>query len=409
MIFSSNNTSPTEKKTFMTEHNNSHGAQATEKKPTVFKIEDVDPPMSTDGKPIPLPDNSNTSRVIDNILVTLRSTNPKFKNSKITEEWGVHFNSAACQGILSDMFWYSVVKIDKRPNLKEYKKSLLERIAYNYIQVFVNVPYYFKEIFFENFYDCIAQGVFYSMFFSFPKSRTRLDSEEFKSKLFNIISTKLTGLDVNNQGFNNWILDLGAGNVLRSSYNKAEENDTNEQLPKVKGKRQTRRTLQQLRYSPFVARYLHSKRYEAINSVPFWSMRYTLRNIEKERDIAKKYTYYKNLAIDTERNAKERNRQINLFCAKIDEEIKELHNETEEFRNEIYNNPKRFKPERRKSEDVRRDDAEKFLKMGTMKNNRKANQTFIEGSVKDDDDGGKRGSEKGKIGSTLRSKKTNKP
>jgi hypothetical protein len=165
------------------------------------------------------------------------------------------------------MFWYCLVKLDKRPDCKDYKKSLLERISYNYVQVFVSVKREDKEYFFENFYDCIAQGVFYSMFFSYPKSRTRLTSEDFKAKLFETVSSKLTGINVNNQSYKKWTLDLGARDVLKEFAERSKDNSAPGSLPNV-GKRQTRRTMQQLRYSPFVSRYLHAKRYEAINSVP---------------------------------------------------------------------------------------------------------------------------------------------
>lgn len=52
------------------------------------------------------------------------------------------------------------------------------------------------------------------MFFAFPKSRSRLNHEEFKSRLYELVSEKITGIAIRNYGFNNWVLDLGAGNVL---------------------------------------------------------------------------------------------------------------------------------------------------------------------------------------------------
>ena len=297
-----------EKKSFITEHNSSFVVQPTEKKTIVFKIEDVELPASNSKNPIPLPDNANLPRVIDSILETLQIINRKYKkNSPASNTWKKYFEMKECQAILSDMFWYCLVKIDKRKHMKELKKTLLERISYNYIQVFVTVSRLDKDIFFENFYDCIAQGVFYSMFFSYPKSRSRLNSEEFKSKLFEIVSSKLTGITVSNQGYTKWTLDLGAGDALKKVAHRSMESSLNpEALPSVSGKRQAGRTLQNLRYSPIVTRYLHSKRYEAINSVPSWNMRYTLRNAGKEKDLDKKYCFYRKLAVDTERRAKER-------------------------------------------------------------------------------------------------------
>ena len=54
-------------------------------------------------------------------------------------------------------------------------------------------------------------------------------------------------------------------------------------------------------------------------------MRYTLRNIEKEEDIEKKFKYYKKLAYDTERKALERKKDFQEYSTRIDKEINEEH------------------------------------------------------------------------------------
>lgn len=133
--------------------------------------------------------------------------------------------------------------------------------------MFLNVQHGDKEIFFENFYDCMAQAVFYNMFFAYPKSRSRLNSEEFKRKIYELVSLKITGISVSNQGYKKWILDLGAGNVLTTQSQKPSDALYSVLLPPIR-KKQTKRKMQQLRYSPLVKRYLSSKRYEAINSIP---------------------------------------------------------------------------------------------------------------------------------------------
>ena len=66
-MYSNDDMDISEKKSFITEHNTSFVVQPTEKKSIVFKIEDVDPPLQKDNTPIPLPENSNLPRVIDNI------------------------------------------------------------------------------------------------------------------------------------------------------------------------------------------------------------------------------------------------------------------------------------------------------------------------------------------------------
>ena len=312
-------------RSFITEHNSSFIVQPTEKKTIIFKIEDVEPPDSINNNPIPLPDNANLPRVIDNILGTLQKTNPIFKNNASASTiWKKYFEMEECQAILSDMFWFCLIKVDKRKHMKKLKKSLQERISSNYVQVFITVTRADKDIFFQSFYDCIAQGVFYSMFFSYPKSRSRLNSEKFKRKLFEIVSSNLTGIKVSEQGYKKWILDLGAGDVLKRTIPRSQNSSVILVAhPIASLKKQTRRTLQNLRYSPVVARHLQSKRYEAINSVPAWSMRYTRRNMDKEKELDKKCSYYRKLAVDTERQAKERNKELNVITNRIRREIVE--------------------------------------------------------------------------------------
>ena len=70
-----------------------------------------------------------------------------------------------------------------------------------------------KSKFFENFYDIIAQSVFYSLFYAFPKSRSLLNNE-MKRKLLNIFSRLFTGMKIKSAKYEHWSLDLGTGNIL---------------------------------------------------------------------------------------------------------------------------------------------------------------------------------------------------
>jgi hypothetical protein len=305
------------------------------KKLIVFKIEDVEPPSSHLNMSIPLPENSNYEKVVDSVQNTLKKTNVKFKGPAMVQAWRDHFKSTECKDLLSDLFWYCLVKVNKLTDKKSYKQELLSRISSNYIQVFVNVPGQYKEIFFENFFDSVAQAVFCCMFFSYPKSRFRLNSEEFKSRIYEIVSKQITGLKVKNQGYRQWILELGDGNVLKRQARSQENSFVKENLPIAKTSSQNRRTLQNMRYSPLVANYLKDKKYEAINSVPGWNMRYSVRNMDKERETEKKYSFYRKLAFDTEKKARERSKEFQQIDLKIDEDIKAGNREFRKFVNRI--------------------------------------------------------------------------
>lgn len=333
MIYSNDDMDLSQPKSFITQHNTSFVEQKA-KKVIVFKIEDVEPP-ECNGDPVPLPENSNYDKVVDSIQNTLKKINVKFKGSKLIQAWRQHFKSKECKDLLSDMFWYCLIKLNKLQSQKSNKHSLLSRISSNYIQVFVNVPPEYKGIFFENFFDSIAQGVFCCMFFSYPKSRYRLNSEEFKSKLYEIVSKQMTGLELKSQGYKNWILELGDGNILKRQAKSLETSLVKENLPNLKSNSQNRRKMQRMRYSPLVANYLKTKKYEAINAVPAWNMRYTVRNLDKERETEKKYSFFKKLAVDTERKARERGKELQEMASRIDEEIKGEHKEFRKFVNRI--------------------------------------------------------------------------
>ena len=333
MIYSNDDMDLTKPKSFITQQNTSFVEQKP-KKIIVFKIEDVEPPECS-GLPVPLPENSNYDKVVDSIQNTLKKINVKFKGTKLIQTWRQHFKSKECKDLLSDMFWYCLIKLNNLKGQKSNKHSLLSRISSNYIQVFVNVPPEYKGIFFENFFDSIAQGVFCCMFFSYPKSRYRLNSEEFKSKLYEIVSKQMTGLELKSQGYKNWILELGDGNILKRQAKSLETSLAKENLPNLKSNSQNRRKMQKMRYSPLVANYLKTKKYEAINAVPAWNMRYTVRNLDKEWETEKKYSFFKKLAVDTERKARERGKELQEMANRIDEEIKVEHKEFRRFVNRI--------------------------------------------------------------------------
>jgi len=63
-----------------------------------------------------------------------------------------------------------------------------------------------KERFFKTFYDTIAQSVFYSLFYAFPKSRSSL-TDEMKRKLLNIFSHLFTGMKIKSAKYEHWSLD----------------------------------------------------------------------------------------------------------------------------------------------------------------------------------------------------------
>ena len=123
------------------------------------------------------------------------------------------------EAIISDSFWYIICIFFKGPDKKysEKKEMLLDRLAANFVSFFIR--YRTKKGFiFTTFYDLIAQAVFFSLFFAYPKSRTKFDIniifkllKEFAG-LFNGPRIRTPALSL----IKHWTLDLGTGNIIES-------------------------------------------------------------------------------------------------------------------------------------------------------------------------------------------------
>lgn len=120
--------------------------------------------------------------------------------------------------LISDSFWYVICKVfKKKEDYESHREFLLDRMAANFVSFTLvdvaKVDATLKEKFFINFYDIIAQSVFYSLFYAFPKSRSSL-TDDMKRKLLNIFSKLFSGMKIKSAKFEHWSLDLGTGNIL---------------------------------------------------------------------------------------------------------------------------------------------------------------------------------------------------
>ena len=134
--------------------------------------------------------------------------------------------------IISDAFWYVICRVFiKKPEYEPHQEFLLDRIAANYVSFTlvedVKIDFKQKERFFKGFYDIIAQSVFYSLFYAFPKSRSSL-TDEMKRKLLNIFSKLFTGMKIKSAKYEHWSLDLGTGNILAGNTIKKPTNGVKE-------------------------------------------------------------------------------------------------------------------------------------------------------------------------------------
>jgi len=127
--------------------------------------------------------------------------------------------------------------------------------------------------FFEQFYDVIAQSVFQSLFYAYPKSRGQTLNNEMKRKLLNIFSKMFTGMKIQSASYAHWHQIAGAGSIIQNPRGQRDELsliDLND--AKRAGKKQTNRERIHMKYSPLVERYLISHKYETMNNVREWKM-----------------------------------------------------------------------------------------------------------------------------------------
>mmetsp|Transcript_13414 Transcript_13414/g.25243 ORF Transcript_13414/g.25243 Transcript_13414/m.25243 type:complete len:354 (-) Transcript_13414:3612-4673(-) len=277
----------------------------------IFKVEDARPPSNLEGD-LELPANVKLNRVIDNVC-----SKKKFQD----EAWRAYFTGPECRRIITDFFWYVVCKMFNPDTYEEIEEQLLDRICANYLKLFVNVRAEDKQMFFNHFYDALAQCVLFSLFFAYPKSRSKFNSEYFKSALYQLFSEVVTGVTISNQGYSKWILDMGAGNVLQQR----NRHGTEAQLPPVEARETARRKKLDIRYSPLIHRYMFGRRYEAINAVKPWKMQFTSRNFKREIEVKNRLGKYLNMAVEIEKRGRERAENIDKEHRVIEEKLKANH------------------------------------------------------------------------------------
>lgn len=168
---------------------------------------------------------------------TLKSKNLLTKGDSVVKS--SKFNSKFGGKYDSEQFFDEMELQELYHNIEN---SILDRMAENYIEFMIGSDGKEKELFFQVklktfiflvikllqiYFDLVAQGVFYSFFYAFPKSRLKFD-DEYKKFVFHVFAELFTGLKITYKSqfikgwafVTNWKLDLGAGDVLQQSKNK---------------------------------------------------------------------------------------------------------------------------------------------------------------------------------------------
>ncbi|XP_008830051.1 protein FAM227B [Nannospalax galili] len=133
-------------------------------------------------------------------LFILRAHNFEERVLKI---WRTHFLSNASIALLHDTFWWWFLHKFK-PDRKD-QDCLFDRIAENYVTLFMSVPLHRKDAFFQVYPDCLAQAIYAAFQESFPESSS-LFNDDFKEDLGNTIFLWLSGLKPQKGFWTHWRL-----------------------------------------------------------------------------------------------------------------------------------------------------------------------------------------------------------
>eukprot|EP00927_Polykrikos_kofoidii_P067580 TRINITY_DN63027_c0_g1_i1.p1 TRINITY_DN63027_c0_g1~~TRINITY_DN63027_c0_g1_i1.p1 ORF type:complete len:442 (-),score=76.10 TRINITY_DN63027_c0_g1_i1:306-1631(-) len=262
----------------------------------VYRVEDAAlPPEVTDDTAMsaPLPASIPMDLVMTNIVQNL-----DFKgwSEHARSMWFKDFKSQTSRAVINDTFWYCICWCFKPGKHKDVESRLFDRISANFVGLFHSVSPTRKDFFFRCYADAIAQAVLYAMFLAYPKSRVHF-TEKFRKDLVILISYWTTGVCPEFVDAKHWTLNLGGGDVLRSTTTQVAAvgrhggtgggsggagggtgTGASQSMigalgaDALAGKRasithRAQRPTRTLRYSPLVAHFLRSRRYSSVNLV----------------------------------------------------------------------------------------------------------------------------------------------
>ena len=239
------------------------------------------------------------------------------KNRKKKSYWLDLLEELHADALISDAFWYIICKIcNPKPEFEQHQEFLLDRISANYVSfTLIEDPKYDqkgKEQFFKKFYDIIAQSVYYSLYYAYPKSRKTLD-QQFMRELTNTFSELFTGTQIHSASHDHWDAQF----VHKASSDAKKIKDASLADNEIGKSSKGRREILFMRYSPLVERYLITHNYETINNVTKWKMLLTQRT-ETNKDMDKKFKKFKQITDQSQKRMKAANEEYEAFCREVD-------------------------------------------------------------------------------------------
>ena len=172
----------------------------------------------------PLPGALEAPQLLNNIT-KLQNFQPTFKKL-----WKEFFLCEASVGILQDTFWWVFLEHSKSINLSVNKTNikpvlqskLFDRLANNFVSLFISIPYHAKDRFFKYYPNCLSQAVYSAFFVAFPLSTSKFN-DEFREHLVTLIYEWVNGTHTQEQHIiKSWNLEI-LENQNKSSHDCFDE------------------------------------------------------------------------------------------------------------------------------------------------------------------------------------------
>jgi len=250
------------------------------------------------------------------------------KLDKKLDAWASYLKLPQNVYVVSDAFWYMRYHVVEEPNSKQITEFLLGRMAKNYIDLFLSVSGVYKQSFFENYFNILSQGVFYSFFYACPKSRDELN-DDMKEIFLSQFSILFAGIEISNPKdyYSNWYLDLGAGNILKDESADGKKAQLPTLIFKDTMQLKVIRTQQDLRYSPIILTYLGTENYQTRNVVKGYKMNFSKISTDKE-EVEKRFEMYRQVAKKVNQDLEAFKVEDREAQAKLKAELKEMKKES---------------------------------------------------------------------------------
>lgn len=111
--------------------------------------------------------------------------------------WKHFFLSEASVCVLQDAFWWVFLDLSRKSISKEsksvIKSKLFDRMANNFVYLFISIPFHAKDHFFEFYPSCLSQAVYSAFFAAFPLSSVRFN-HKFRKYLIDLIYEWVSGI-----------------------------------------------------------------------------------------------------------------------------------------------------------------------------------------------------------------------